>query len=475
MVKLAFMLVDGKKNLLLALMLIAWLVPGNIVKADDCDEARKWYKKGLALSDDSAMEASYYRRAIELCPDYFEANNKLGEVYKSCGEYELAIKEFEQAIRSPLFAEPRNSLGEIYKMQGRYDLAAEAFAEAIRIEPDFRRAQNQLKYVQKRLGKYDLVIEAPPEREPIPTAIFARIPGVTLPKNSFLADFQYRDWYQESTVTIEDPRALDTYERKVDVRVLILGIRYGVTNNLTIGLIPKFFSRTADVPISFRGEEARVGVSGGIDAKLEVTGLGDTVFLTKYRLWGKRKTHFSVFHLLSIPTGDDDAKDKDQDVERRIPLGSGSYDFTPGIAFTTVRPPFTYHASAWYVIRRETRLRQGGDEFHCDLALALPRFRNFAPVIELNYRWADTAKRQQLFQTRFRPEPAGPLATGEPETYETAVKEKGGHTLFLSPGFQYFLTKNLKAELGAQFSIMKPDDGWAEKIVFHVGLTKYFF
>jgi hypothetical protein len=474
MVKLAFMLIDGKKNLLLSLMLITWLASGNVARADDCDEARKLYNEGLALSDNSAMEASYYQRAIELCPNYFEARNKLGKVYKSWGEYELAIKEFEEASRSPSFVEPRYNLGEIYRMQGRYDLASEAFTEAIKMEPDFRRAQNQLKYVKKRLGQYDLVFE-PPQFEPITTAIFTRIPGMTLPKTSCLLDFQYRQWSQESTVTVEDPRALDAYLRKVDVRVSILGIRYGLTNNLTIGLIPKFFSRRADVPISFRGEEARGPVTGGIDADLKVTGFGDTVFLTKYRLWGKRKTHLSVFHLLSIPTGDDDAKDEDQGVERRIPLGSGSYDFTPGIAFTTVKEPFTIHADISYLLQRDTRLRQGGDEFHCDLALVLPRFHNIAPVLELNYRWADAAESQQLFQTNFQPGFGGPGPTGEPETHETTVKEKGGHTVFVSMGLQYSFTKGFKAELGAQYSIIKPDDTWVEDAILHVGLTKYFF
>ena len=169
-----------RKNFLIILMSVTWLAPANMVRADDCDEARKWYNEGLALSDNSEREASYYQMAIELCPDYFEAHNKLGEVYKSWGEYELAIREFRRACRSLLFVEPHNNLGEIYRMQGRYDLAAEEFIKAIRMKPDFREAENNLKYVHKRLGKYDFVIEAPPE--PIPTSVFTRMPGMALSK-----------------------------------------------------------------------------------------------------------------------------------------------------------------------------------------------------------------------------------------------------------------------------------------------------
>lgn len=464
------MLVDVRKNLLIIVMSITLLALGNMVMADDCDEAKKWYHKGLALDDNSAKEASHYQRAIELCPDYFEAHNKLGEVYKSWGEYELAIKEFRQASRNFLFAEPHNNRGEIYRMQGRYDLAAEAFTKAISIEPDFRRAQNNLKYVHKKLGKYDFVIETPPE--PVPTAIFTRIPGMTLPKGSFLVDFQYRYWSQEADLT-EDlfvgempPLVSPSSKRKISVHAWIWDIRYGLTNNLTIGLIPKYFSRTAQVTMP----------DLGIEAEPDVAGFGDTVLMTKYRLWGKRKTHFSAFHLLSIPTGDEDAEGEDQGVKRRIPLGSGSYDFTPGIAFTTVKEPLTIHTNMWYVI---TSGRQAGDEFHCDLALAFPRFHNFISILELNYRWVGTSERRQLYQTQLgRPDPVGPPGDprpGGPETHKTTVREKGGHTLFLSPGLQVFLTKGLKAEFGVQLPIIKPEDGWVEEAVFHVGLTKYFF
>jgi hypothetical protein len=448
-------------------MLITGLAPAIMARADDCVEARKWYHEGLALSDDSEREASYYRQAIKLCPNYFEAHNKLGEVYKNRGQYELAIKEFQQASRSSWFAEPHNNLGEIYRIQGRYDLAAEELTRAIKIRPDFREAQNQLKYVHKRLGEYDDAIEAPPGL--IPTSIFARIPGMALPKGSFLVDFQYKYWNQEGDVNIEAPVAFGTGERDVDVHVLIWGIRYGLTNNLTIGLIPKYFWRTSNVSIPIVG----------IDAEPSVSGFGDTVFLTKYCLWGRRRAHLSAFHLLSIPTGDEEAEGEDEGIVRRIPLGSGSYSFSPGLALTAVMYPMTIHTNIWYVITTESSARQGGDEFHCDLTLVFPEFHRFISILELNYRWQESAKREALFSTQvLRPPTAGPPGgpgSGGPATNEAVLTEEGGHTLFLSPGVQVFFTKDLKAELGIQVPIIKPDDGWVEGVVFHVGLVKYFF
>jgi hypothetical protein len=245
------------------------------------------------------------------------------------------------------------------------------------------------------------------------------------------------------------------------VEVWIWGIRYGLTNNLTIGLIPKYFSRTANVSIPVVGVDVEPGVRG----------FGDTVFLTKYRLWGKRRAHLSAFHLLSIPTGDEDAEGEDKGVMRRIPLGSGNFDFTPGLAFTTVMEPLTIHANIWYVIAGGEFARQAGDEFRCDLALTWPPVLDrYSPSLELNYRWQDSVRKEALFSTQF----LSPLAP-RPVTQETMLTEAGGHTLFLSPGARVLLTKWLKAEIGIQIPIVTPDDGWAEGIVFHLGLTRFFF
>jgi hypothetical protein len=443
----------------------------NVALSADCGEARKWYEEGLALSDNSEQEASYYEKAIALCPEFAEAHNRLGLVYKSWGKYEEAIKEFELAGRKEAFVDPYYNLGEIHRIQGRYDLAAEAFVEALRIRPDFRKAQNQLKYVYKRLGKYDFVIDRPPE--PIPISIFTRIPGMTLPKGTFLLDFQYKYWVQEAEISEEifvggeiPPLLARPEDREVSVNACILGIRYGVTDDFTVGLLPMFFRREADVDLP----------AVGVHAEPRVSGFGDTVVMTKYRLWGKARTHLSAYHLLSIPTGDEEAEGEDKGVVRKIQMGSGSFDFTPGLAFTTVRQPFTLHATTTYTF---TEGRQAGDEFRCNLAVAFPRFHSIVTFLELNYRWRDDDERDQLWQSQLlRPPIIGPPfdpRPGGPVNHKTIIKEEGGHTLFLSPGLHVTLTKGLMAELGVQIPVIKTGDGWQEKVLIHFGLRKYLF
>jgi hypothetical protein len=314
-------------------------------------------------------------------------------------------------------------------------------------------------------------MEQPPEL--IPISIFSRIPGMTIPKGSFIVDFQYKYWPQEGKlegqfVGGDPPLLAGARMRKVDVHAFILGVRYGLTNNLTVGLIPMYFSRTANVSLPGAGIEAEPGVDG----------FGDTVFMTKYRLWTKRRTHLSAYHLLSIPTGDEDAIGEDKGVERRIPLGSGDYNFSPGIAFTTVIERLTIHANIWGVIAGDTTARQGGDEFRSDLAIAFPATDSFLGVLELNYRWQDSATREVLFQTQLgRPSTVGPPWSPRPfgpTTREAILKEEGGHTLFISPGMQIFLRDTFKFELGFQIPTIRPE-GTVEDFVVHAGLMKYFF
>jgi len=442
--------------------------------ADACDEARKWYNEGLNLSDDSVQEAAYYQRAIELCPDFAAAHNRLGEVYKSRGEYESALKEFNQAKKWSLLNEPgidqrgnRSLLvdqfinqGEIYRMQGRYDRAAENFKRALRINPDSRVAMNQLQYVNKMSGKYDNIIL--PFLQKISSPIFTRTPGMALPKGVFSFGFLFRYWQQEADLTEdmfigEIPDLVQQQlplERRTEVLQAVLDLRYGLTDNFTIGLFPRWSSIGAKTPDA---EESTV------------TGLGDTNLLTKYQFWATRKTRISLFGLLSIPTGDEDTKAGR--FMTTVPLGSGSFNFRPGIAFTTVKEyleaPLTIHSNISYRITNDEVVP---DELRCDLAISYPFSPDINSFMELNYRWRDSYTHPQtLIVNRDTP-----LWLGGPMQFETTIKEESGYTLFLSPGFQFIFYKDIRLNVGVQIPLIKPEGGWAEKFVVNFGIRGFW-
>ena len=449
----------------------------NAAGADACDEARKWYNEGLNLSDDSAREAAYYQRAIELCPDFAAAHNRLGEVYKSRGEYESALKEFNQAKKWSLLSEPgidqrgnRSLLvdqfinqGKIYRMQGRYDLAAEQFKRALRINPDSRVAMNQLQYVNKMSGKYDNIIL--PFLQKISSPIFTRTPGMTLPRGIFSFGFLFRYWEQEADLTEDmfkgglpplpgNSQLSFPLERSTKVLQVVLDLRYGLTDNFTIGLFPRWSTIWASTSLNPSRED-------------KVSGLGDTNLLLKYQFWATRKTRISLFGLLSMPTGDEDA------VAGRfstiVPLGSGSFNFTPGIAFTTkkdyLEAPLIIHANISY---RITNGEVVPDELRCDLAISYPFSPDINSFMELNYRWRDSFIHQQTL-TFFQGSPVIP-----PMKFETTIKEESGHTLFLSPGFQFILPKDIRLNVGVQIPLIKPEGGWAEKFVINFGIRGFW-
>jgi len=451
-------------------------VPENAAGADACDEARNWYNEGLNLFDNSEQEVAYYQRAIELCPDFSAAHNRLGEVYKSRGEYESALEEFNQAKKWSLLHEPgldhrgnRSLLvdqfinqGKIYRMQGRYDLAAEQFKRALMINPDSRVAMNQLQYVNKMSGKYDNILL--PFLSSISSPIFTRTPGTALPKGVFSFGFRVLYWVQEADLTedmiiggLPDDITMGRpfpIGRHTHVLQSVLDLRYGLTDNITIGLFPRYSAIWANP-------------TPDPSAHYRVNGIGDTNLLIKYQFWATRKTRISLFHLLSIPTGDEDAEAGP--FGTIVPLGSGSFNFTPGIAFTTVKEylaaPLTIHSNISY---RFTNGEVVPDELRCDLAVSYPFSPGINSFMELNYRWRDTFEYPQTL-TVIRDSPMF-----EREQFDIFIKEESGHTLFLSPGFQFILPRDIRLNVGVQIPVIKPEGGWAEKYVFNFGLRGFW-
>ncbi len=472
----------------------------NLLVADSCDEARDWYDEGLRLSDDSEREMYYYQRAIDLCPGFVAAHNKLAEVYKNRGKYILSIEQFEQAriqalssnqfsSRSgsrELFLESAISLGEIYRIQGKYKRAALEFSKALQMDPDSPAAQNNLQYVYKRMHRYDEVLS--PNNIMLPNALFTRISGLTRPRGTFRFDVQYHTWDQTGTLTDEmfdDERILLSIppsERKTAVKEVIASIRYGVTNDLTIGLIPKYFSRTLDIELAaFDTVETPT-----------VKDIGDTELLFKYHVWGERNRHLSIYTLLTLPTGKNirvvgeepltrPGQDMDGnpvteyfDFVRYIPFGSESYDVTPGLAFTLGLDPIILQSNMQYRITDGELI---GDEFLLNGAAMYRINPDVTASLELNYRWrADVRRKQQIITYALRPDfilreriPAGALVL------DTNYTEFGGHTLFISPGIQFTVAPGVKLEFGVKIPVIRQSQGVTENIVYHLGMSVMTF
>lgn len=433
---------------------------------DSCDRAWMLINQGLALSDNSDEEALCYKEAFTLCPGLPDAGVRLGRIYRNQGNLDEAATVFQDSITSMLaddFFMARSgskdtllnamlSLGEVYRMQGRLDLAEKQYSRALLMFPDSVAAQNQVQYIYRRLHRYDS--SCPPRFAVLTNPPFTRISGFSLPRNKVLIDTMYRYWVQDGPLSADmfnDDRLLfPPLEREVNIHLWTAGIRYGVTDRFTVGVIAKYFSKKLHI------RARRIITPGGpIDAddiNARVSGIGDTIIMLKYQLWGRRQSHLSVYNLLSLPTGDDDSKEHDGTSVWKIPLGSGSFDNTPGIAFSTRFDPVITNLNLSY---RITDGENAGDELNLGMAFSYPYKSSVYASLEFAYRWRDDVRIKQ----------AG----------NYWIKEYGGSTFFIEPGIQFMVAKGLKLEVGVKVPLIKPDKGWAEDYVLSAGMAKIFF
>ncbi len=478
----------GKRIIPLLIFLITVYFASYAI-ADNCDKAWQWLQEAKALSDNSPREAIYLKRAMELCPDLVESQVLLGKVYLAQGELDKALREFEDAkIRilasDKLMAQPGSSallkecmlnIGEIHRQKGELEQAANQYSRLLEMFPNYASAENRLQYILKMQHKYEAYL--PPYYRIVTNPSFNRISAYPMPAGKFLFDFQFRYWHQSADITqdmFDDyvPMFYSPEERNVDVRLWLAGLRYAITDKLTVGVIGRYFWKTVHVDL---------GAILGADktAKLDASGFGDTIIMVKYHLWGKRNTHLSLYTLVSLPTGDENAKGYDKDVWKEeiwhwIPLGSGSVDWTPGLAFGTTFGPLISNTNISY---RFTNGKNVGDEFNLGLAFLYPFNNSVYGDLEFNYRWQGEARRKQHLLTMLgRPDYVSPQMTPAGAVpIDTWLTDEGGSTFFISPGLQFLVGGGFKLEVGAKVPVVKQDSGWAEDYVIHAGLTKRFF
>jgi protein O-mannosyl-transferase len=86
-----------------------------------------------------------YAEAVRLRPDYFKAQNNLGDALLSVGRAPEAVPHLEEALRiKPDLAEAQNSLGNALGALGRTQDAIAHYEEALRLRPGYVEAHNDL-------------------------------------------------------------------------------------------------------------------------------------------------------------------------------------------------------------------------------------------------------------------------------------------------------------------------------------------
>jgi len=123
--------------------------------------ASAFNNRGVAYDDKGQFDLAItdYNQAIRLEPNSADAFNNRGNAYNRKGQLDLAIADYNQAIRlEPNLATAFSNRGAAYHSQGQEDLAIADCNQAILLMPDFADAYNNRGNAHRRKGEYDLAI-----------------------------------------------------------------------------------------------------------------------------------------------------------------------------------------------------------------------------------------------------------------------------------------------------------------------------
>jgi tetratricopeptide (TPR) repeat protein len=112
----------------------------------------------------------YYQKILRIDPNYVNAHNNLGVIFKELGEIQKAKNCYNKAIEiNPNYVNAHNNLGVIFKELGDLQKAKNCYNKAIEINPNYVNAHNNLGVIYENLGEiqkakncYNKVIEINP-------------------------------------------------------------------------------------------------------------------------------------------------------------------------------------------------------------------------------------------------------------------------------------------------------------------------
>ena len=110
---------------------------GGVIDVRVPAEARTAFDKGRAalIEKKSNAAISYFKKAIEIHPEFHDAHMSLGTLYMDASEWEKAEASLRQAVKTnPQSVTARVSLGEVYRRLKKYPEGEQVLEEALKVD-----------------------------------------------------------------------------------------------------------------------------------------------------------------------------------------------------------------------------------------------------------------------------------------------------------------------------------------------------
>ena len=124
--------------------------------------ANAFYNRGITYGHKGEYDLAIqdFDQALRLNPSFAQALNNRGNAYDDKGAYDRAIQDYDQALRlNPSFAQALKNRGSAYDDKGEYDRAIQDYDQALRLDPSFADAFVNRGVAYQKKGAYDRAIQ----------------------------------------------------------------------------------------------------------------------------------------------------------------------------------------------------------------------------------------------------------------------------------------------------------------------------
>ena len=191
--------------------------------------------------------------------------------------------------------------------------------------------------------------------------------------------------------------ALDDYmmvPTEMMMRMHMVGVMYGVTDNFTISTMAGMVKKDMD-------SVNRMAVKSNSDS----SGFSDTKINASYQFLENNQSRSQFNFGISLPTGSINKKSKGERLAYVMQIGSGSYEINPGISYSSYQDSFSYggQINLNFKLNKNSNDYKLGDRYNLTAWIAKNLNESFSISSRLDYNKSEAIEGKDLNLTKNMP------------------------------------------------------------------------